>query len=98
MNDNKSKSVINVFNKIAKEYVDYFGCDWEFINEIEQFISYFKENSTILDLGCGSGYITYPGVTSSTTKTGYCDFQCQASQTCDILTETSDLDYMYFHS
>lgn len=29
MNDNKSKSVMNVFNRIAKEYVDYFGCEWK---------------------------------------------------------------------
>ena len=35
---------------------------------------------------CGANYITYPGVTSSTTKTGYCDYQCQASQKCDIIT------------
>ena len=56
--DKKSGSVLNVFNKIAKYYTDYFGCDWEFLDEIKSFSSLFKPNSTILDLGCGSGYIT----------------------------------------
>ena len=54
----KSKSVENVFNKIAETYVNHFGEDWEFINEIEDFASNFAPNSTIVDLGCGSGYIT----------------------------------------
>ena len=54
----KSKSVENVFNKIAETYVNHFGEDWEFINEIEDFVSNFEPNSTIVDLGCGSGYIT----------------------------------------
>lgn len=54
----KSKSVENVFNKIAETYVNHFGEDWEFINEIEDFASNFEPNSTIVDLGCGSGYIT----------------------------------------
>lgn len=59
MNDNKkSDSVLKVFDNMATEYVEYFGEDWEFINEIKEFASQFKENSTILDLGCGSGYIT----------------------------------------
>lgn len=56
--ENKKNSVLNVFDNIAKEYVDYFGDDWEFIKEIEEFKSLLKENSTVLDLGCGSGYIT----------------------------------------
>lgn len=54
----KNQSVVDVFNKIAKEYVEHFGKDWEFINEINQFISHFEPDSTILDLGSGSGYIT----------------------------------------
>lgn len=54
----KSKSVENVFNKIAETYVNHFGEDWEFINEIEDFALNFEPNSTIVDLGCGSGYIT----------------------------------------
>ena len=54
----KSKSVSSVFDKIAEKYVNYFGDDWEFINEIKEFVSYLKTNSTVIDLGCGSGYIT----------------------------------------
>lgn len=57
-NNEKSNSVVNVFDNIATEYVEYFGDDWEFINEIKEFTSNFEEESTILDLGCGSGYIT----------------------------------------
>lgn len=54
----KVNSVVNVFDNMATEYVEYFGDDWEFIDEIKKFASQFKKNSTILDLGCGSGYIT----------------------------------------
>lgn len=54
----KSDSVLKVFDSMATEYVKYFGDDWEFIDEIKDFASQMKENSTILDLGCGSGYIT----------------------------------------
>ena len=54
----KSNSVLEVFDNIANEYVEYFGEDWEFINEIQEFASQFPEKSKILDLGCGSGYIT----------------------------------------
>lgn len=54
----KIKSVSSVFDKIAEKYVNYFGDDWEFINEIKEFVSYLKLNSTVIDLGCGSGYIT----------------------------------------
>lgn len=53
----KSDSVLKVFDSMADEYVKYFGEDWEFINEIKEFASQFKDNSTVLDLGCGSGYI-----------------------------------------
>ena len=54
----KSNSVLGVFDNIAKEYVEYFGEDWEFINEIQEFAAQFPVKSKILDLGCGSGYIT----------------------------------------
>lgn len=54
----KSNSVIKVFDNIATEYVKYFGDDWEFIEEIKKFASQLKKGSTVLDLGCGSGYIT----------------------------------------
>lgn len=54
----KSKTVLNVFDSMAQEYIDYFGDDWEFIDEIKEFASHFKDGQTILDLGCGSGYIT----------------------------------------
>lgn len=57
-NIEKIKSVENVFNAIANEYVEYFKDDWEFIEEIKEFSQLFNEKSTILDLGCGSGYIT----------------------------------------
>lgn len=56
---NKAENVKNVFNSIADDYVGYFGDDWEFLNEIKEFSFMFKPNSTIIDLGCGSGYITH---------------------------------------
>ena len=58
INNEKSKSVINCFDNIATEYVEYFGDDWEFIEQIKEFAKKFNENSTIIDLGSGSGYIT----------------------------------------
>ena len=58
INNKKSESSINVFNKLAKQYVEHFGADWEFINEIAEFSSYFNNGDTIIDLGSGSGYIT----------------------------------------
>lgn len=57
-NNEKSNSVIKVFDNIANEYVEYFGDDWEFIDDIKKFAAQFQNDSTILDLGCGSGYIT----------------------------------------
>ena len=58
MNNKKSASVLTTFEKMAKQYVDYFGDDWEFKKEIEEFSSLFSKKSTIIDLGSGSGYIT----------------------------------------
>lgn len=58
VNNHKSNSVLKVFDNMATEYVEYFGDDWEFINEIDNFTSYFEKDSTIIDLGSGSGYIT----------------------------------------
>lgn len=58
MENKKSESVLSAFEKMAKQYVDYFGDDWEFKKEIEDFSSLFEPNSTIIDLGSGSGYIT----------------------------------------
>ncbi|MBQ4031272.1 MAG: class I SAM-dependent methyltransferase [Bacilli bacterium] len=58
MSNKKSASVLNTFEKMAKQYVDYFGDDWEFKKEIEEFSSLFSKKSTIIDLGSGSGYIT----------------------------------------
>lgn len=58
VNNEKSNSVLSVFDDMATEYVKYFGDDWEFINEINNFASNFEKNSTIIDLGSGSGYIT----------------------------------------
>lgn len=58
VNNEKSNSVLNVFDAMANEYVEYFGDDWEFIDEINDFASNFKKDSTIIDLGSGSGYIT----------------------------------------
>lgn len=58
MSNKKSASVLNAFKKMAKEYVDYFGDDWEFKEEITNFASLLEPKSTIIDLGCGSGYIT----------------------------------------
>ena len=56
--EEKKKNVLNVFNTTAEKYVEYFGDDWEFINEINAFISSVVPNGKILDLGCGSGYIS----------------------------------------
>lgn len=58
LSNEKSNSVSKVFNDIATEYVEYFGDDWEFIDKIKMFSNELKDNSTVLDLGCGSGYIT----------------------------------------
>lgn len=58
MENKKRESVLSAFEKMAKQYVDYFGDDWEFKKEIEDFSSLFEPNSTIIDLGSGSGYIT----------------------------------------
>lgn len=57
-NNRKSESVIKVFDSIATEYVNYFGDDWEFIEDINSFVAHFQDGATILDLGCGSGYVT----------------------------------------
>ena len=54
----KSSLVLGVFDNIANQYVEYFGEDWEFINEIQEFVTQFPEKAKVLDLGCGSGYIT----------------------------------------
>jgi len=56
--DEKKKNVLDVFNTIANEYVEYFGDDWEFLNEINQFIDLIPAGGKIIDLGCGSGYIS----------------------------------------
>ena len=56
--EEKKKNVLDIFNKTAEKYVEYFGDDWEFINEINAFISSVVPNGKILDLGCGSGYIS----------------------------------------
>ena len=58
MSNKKRASVLTTFEKMAKQYVDYFGDDWEFKKEIEEFSSLFSKKSTIIDLGSGSGYIT----------------------------------------
>lgn len=57
-NIEKSNSVLRVFDNIANEYVEYFKEDWEFINEIQEFAAQFAKKAKVLDLGCGSGYIT----------------------------------------
>lgn len=54
----KKKNVLEVFNLVAEDYVNYFGNDWEFIAEINSFIQSVGVNANVLDLGCGSGYIT----------------------------------------
>lgn len=54
----ETENVKYIFDQIASYYVNYFGDDWEFLDEIEAFSEKFKNGSTILDLGCGSGYIT----------------------------------------
>ncbi len=56
--EEKKKNVLDVFNTTAEKYVEYFGDDWEFINEINGFINQVIPNGKVLDLGCGSGYIS----------------------------------------
>lgn len=56
--EEKKKNVLDVFNTTAEKYVEYFGDDWEFINEINSFINLIIPNGKVLDLGCGSGYIS----------------------------------------
>lgn len=56
--EEKKKNVLDVFNTTAEKYVEYFGDDWEFINEIDCFIDSVIPNGKVLDLGCGSGYIS----------------------------------------
>jgi len=57
-NDEKKKNVLDVFNITAEKYVEYFGDDWEFIDEIQNFICSMNPNDKVLDLGCGGGYIS----------------------------------------
>lgn len=54
--EEKKKNVLDVFNTTAEKYVEYFGDDQEFINEINCFIDSVIPNGKVLDLGCGSGY------------------------------------------
>lgn len=54
----KKKNVLDTFNLIAKDYVNYFGNDWEFLADINNFIDQIGENASVLDLGSGGGYIT----------------------------------------
>lgn len=56
--EDKKKNVLDVFNTTAEKYVEYFGDDWEFKNEIDGFIHSVVSNGKVLDLGCGSGYIS----------------------------------------
>lgn len=56
--EEKKKNVLDVFNTTAEKYVEHFGDDWEFINEINSFINSVIPNGKVLDLGCGSGYIS----------------------------------------
>ncbi len=57
-NEEKKKNVKDIFNITAEKYVEYFGDDWEFIDEINSFIQSTPSNGAVLDLGCGGGYIT----------------------------------------
>lgn len=56
--EEKKRNVLEVFNITAEKYVEYFGDDWEFIDKIQDFISTVNPKGKVLDLGCGSGYIT----------------------------------------
>jgi len=37
--EEKKKNVLDVFNTTAEKYIECFGDDWEFINEINGFIN-----------------------------------------------------------
>ena len=54
----KRESVKNDYNIIANEYADEFGRKLEDIEVIEEFMSKLKQNSSILDLGGGTGKLT----------------------------------------
>lgn len=56
--EEKKQNVLNVFNLTAQKYVEYFGDDWEFKKEIDIFINKVIAHGKVIDLGCGSGYIS----------------------------------------
>lgn len=50
--EEKKKNVLDVFNTTAEKYIKYYGNDWEFIKEINEFIKSIIPNGKVLDLGC----------------------------------------------
>ena len=83
--DEKKKNVLDVFNEIAERYVEYFGEDWEFKNEIDDFIASVTPSGRVLDLGCGSGYIS-----KYITDNG---LRCEGIDICDKMIEIANKRY-----
>lgn len=54
----KSRSTVNIYNKIASKYADIFDADISDNPYLDKFLSKITTGNKILDLGCGTGRIT----------------------------------------
>ena len=83
--EEKKENVIDVFNEIAERYVEYYGEDWEFKDDIDIFISKVIPNGRVLDIGSGSGYIS-----KYITDNG---LRCEGIDICNKMIEISKTKY-----
>ncbi len=51
----KSKSAVEIYDKIAKKYADTFFGDTSYEMFVEDFLELLPKNGKILDVGCGPG-------------------------------------------